>query len=69
MITLSPYFVLTALLIYTARLPGAVDGINFYLTPDWDKLQELDVWTTAASQADILALKHASRILRHCWDA
>ena len=49
-ITLSPYFVLTALLIYTARLDGAVEGIEFYLTPDWDKLQSLDVWTTAASQ-------------------
>ena len=49
-ITLSPYFVLTALLIYTARLPGAVDGIEFYLLPDWDRLKSLDVWTTAASQ-------------------
>ena len=49
-ITLSPYFVLTALLIYTAQLEGAADGIKFYLEPEWDKLSDLDVWTTAASQ-------------------
>ena len=37
-ITLSPYFVLTALLAYVATLPGAKDGIEFFLTPDWEKL-------------------------------
>ena len=33
--TLFPYIVLLALLINNVRLPGAVDGIVFYLTPKW----------------------------------
>ena len=37
-ITLSPYFVLTALLIYAAQLEGASDGITYFITPDWSKL-------------------------------
>ena len=49
-ITLSPYFILTALIIYAAQLDGAVDGIEFYVNPDWDKLAEISVWSQAASQ-------------------
>ena len=37
-ITLSPYVVLTAFIAYGARLPGAIDGINKFLSPDFDKL-------------------------------
>ena len=37
-ITLSPYVVLTALLAYCATLPGAKDGIVYFITPQWDKL-------------------------------
>ena len=32
--TLFPYVVLTTLLAYVATLPGFVDGIEYYLTPD-----------------------------------
>ena len=49
-ITLSPYVILTALIIYAAQLDGAIDGIEFYVNPDWDKLTELTVWAQAASQ-------------------
>ena len=49
-ITLSPYFILTALIIYAAQLPGADKGIEFYITPQWDRLLEFQVWTQAASQ-------------------
>ena len=49
-ITLSPYFVLTALLIYAAQLPGAGKGIDFYLNPEWEKLGDFSIWATAASQ-------------------
>ena len=38
-VTLSPYFVLTALLCYVATLPGAKDGILYFLQPEWDKLK------------------------------
>ena len=49
-ITLSPYVVLTALLIYAAQLPGAGDGIDFYINPEWEKLLDFNIWATAASQ-------------------
>ncbi|TRY76399.1 hypothetical protein TCAL_11783 [Tigriopus californicus] len=49
-ITLSPYFVLTALLIYTTQLEGSGNGISYYLAPEWDKLAEVQIWSKAASQ-------------------
>ena len=36
--TAAPYVVLTAFLAYTVTLPGAKNGIDFFLTPDWSKL-------------------------------
>ena len=48
--TLFPYIVLTTLLGYSATLDGFMDGIKFYLTPDLEKIQNLEVWTVAASQ-------------------
>lgn len=47
---LFPYFILTALVVQGAILPGARDGIILYLSPDWEKLLEVDVWASAASQ-------------------
>jgi len=37
---LFPYVILTILLVRGALLPGAVDGINFYIIPDWHKLSK-----------------------------
>merc|ERR1719188_1461224 len=37
-------------MVYVAQLEGCLEGIKFYITPDWERLKELDVWTTAASQ-------------------
>ena len=31
-------------------LDGAVDGILFYVTPDFEKLKHIDVWSAAANQ-------------------
>jgi len=45
-----PYVILVILLIRAATLPGYMDGINFYLTPKWEKLLEIN-----ASSKQILA--------------
>ncbi|KAJ8730101.1 hypothetical protein PYW07_017139 [Mythimna separata] len=49
-LALFPYVVMIILLITTVILPGAGDGILFFLTPQWDKLIELDVWYAAVTQ-------------------
>ncbi|XP_061818209.1 sodium-dependent proline transporter isoform X2 [Nerophis lumbriciformis] len=45
-----PYFVLIVLIIRGATLEGSLQGIAFYLTPDWGRLSSAQVWNDAASQ-------------------
>lgn len=45
-----PYVLLTIMLVRGVTLEGAGLGIEFYLIPQWDKLGELEVWTSAATQ-------------------
>jgi len=45
-----PYFVLVILLIKAATLEGAIDGIRFYMVPDWSRLSDIKVWEGAAVQ-------------------
>uniref|UniRef100_A0A4W3IRD8 Transporter n=1 Tax=Callorhinchus milii TaxID=7868 RepID=A0A4W3IRD8_CALMI len=45
-----PYVVLTILFIRGITLDGAVNGIKYYLTPQWDKILDAKVWGDAASQ-------------------
>jgi solute carrier family 6 GABA transporter-like protein 1 len=40
---LFPYFLLTVLLIRGVTLPGAAEGIAFYLTPDLSRLRDPEV--------------------------
>ena len=47
---LAPYFLLSILLIRGLMLPGAIDGIHFYLVPDLSALSKTEVWTDAAVQ-------------------
>ncbi|XP_054859338.1 sodium- and chloride-dependent creatine transporter 1 isoform X2 [Eublepharis macularius] len=45
-----PYVVLIILLIRGVMLPGAQDGIIYYLQPDWSKLASPQVWIDAGTQ-------------------
>ncbi|XP_042892118.1 sodium- and chloride-dependent glycine transporter 1-like isoform X2 [Penaeus japonicus] len=45
-----PYLILIVLLVRAATLPGYMDGIRFYLTPNWDKIRKPSVWGDAAIQ-------------------
>ncbi|KAK5606918.1 hypothetical protein CRENBAI_013299 [Crenichthys baileyi] len=45
-----PYFILFALLINNVQLPGAKEGILYFVTPVWSKLFEVKVWINAAAQ-------------------
>ncbi|XP_064624664.1 sodium- and chloride-dependent glycine transporter 1-like [Lineus longissimus] len=45
-----PYLVLIILLVRGATMPGAIDGILFYVTPQWERLLSAKVWGDAAVQ-------------------
>ena len=45
-----PYLVIAALLVRGLTLEGAWDGIRYYIEPDFNKLLEPEVWSSAATQ-------------------
>ncbi|XP_032525752.2 sodium-dependent nutrient amino acid transporter 1-like [Danaus plexippus] len=49
-LALFPYVVMIILLIRAVTLPGAVNGILFFVTPVWSKILEIRVWYAAVTQ-------------------
>ena len=47
---LYPWALLVILLIRGVTLPGAIEGLNYYLTPDFGVLGDAEVWFAAFSQ-------------------
>ncbi len=47
---LVPWLLLIVFVIRGVTLPGAMDGLAFYLTPDFSKLLDLQVWLAAYTQ-------------------
>ncbi len=45
-----PYVILIILLVRGCTLDGAINGIRFYVTPEWARLKDPNVWSAAATQ-------------------
>ena len=45
-----PYILLVILLVRGLMLPGALDGIHFYVVPKFERLLDTGIWVDAAVQ-------------------
>ena len=49
-IVIIPVIILIIMCIQAVSMPGAADGIRYYITPDWSALGNFDVWRAAFGQ-------------------
>ena len=45
-----PYLILAALLAASSQLPGAVDGLLYFVRPRWAEIADMKIWVYAAAQ-------------------
>jgi len=45
-----PYFIMFILLIRAATLEGAIDGMVYFIKPQWNKMLEAKTWYAAVTQ-------------------
>ena len=46
-----PYVVMLTMLVRGLTLPGAITGLKYFFTPQWEKLASLKVWYAAVTQS------------------
>lgn len=59
---------LTALLVRGVTLPGAAEGIMFYLMPTWETLLDARVWGDAASQVYLILITLTLLLITYTCD-
>ena len=47
---ISPYIVLSILCVKALTLDGAMDGLKFLFTPDWERLKSSECWIDGGTQ-------------------
>ncbi|XP_064612763.1 sodium-dependent serotonin transporter-like [Liolophura sinensis] len=71
-----PYIVLLVLLVRGCTLPGALNGIIYYVRPEWSRLLHVEVWIDAAAQiffslgpgfGTLLALSSYNKFHNNCY--
>lgn len=45
-----PYVILIVLFARGVTLPGALEGLRYYFTPNWSRIKDIDVWRDASIQ-------------------
>lgn len=50
MSSILPYLLITGFCIHGSTQEGAMDGVSFYMKPDWKYVQKPKIWTQAATQ-------------------